>query len=377
MIPILLEEKIREGERLELEEGVELFERGTLDELEELSNLRREEQCGANVYFNRNFHLEPTNRCIYDCKFCAYSRGLKDREESWELSEDEILERVKAFDGKPVTEVHIVGGVHPKLDLEFFGRVLSRIKAHRPGLHIKAFTAVELHYMCKLSKKSYQEGLRYLKDCGLESLPGGGAEIFAEKVRKEICGDKCSADEWLEIHRTAHKLGLRSNATMLYGHIESYEDRIQHMELLRNLQDETKGFQAFIPLKYRNGNNQLSHLSEVSEEEDLKVYAVSRLYLDNFPHIKAYWPMLGRTLAQKTLKFGVDDLDGTIDDTTKIYSMAGAEEQSPAITTETLVSLIHRAGRDAVERDTLYNIIESYPLKSGVRKGRENVSLAR
>jgi aminodeoxyfutalosine synthase len=377
LIPILLEEKIREAERLEPEEGLELFERATLDELEELANIRREELNGDVVYFNHNFHLEPTNRCVYDCLFCSYSRALKDKNESWELSEDEILSKVKLFDNKPVTEIHIVGGVHPSLDLKFFGRVLTQIKQHRPELHIKAFTAVELHYMCKLAKVSYEQGLRYLIECGLQSIPGGGAEIFSAEIREQICGDKCTADQWLEIHRIAHNLGLKSNATMLYGHLESYEHRVDHMERLRQLQDTTGGFQAFIPLKFRNKNNQLSHLNELPEEEDLKVYAVARLYLDNIKHLKAYWPMLGRQVAQHSLKFGVDDLDGTIDDTTRIYSMAGSEEQSPSLTTEELVALIHSAGRDAVERDTLYNVITRHPLRSAQREDKGGDLLAR
>lgn len=377
MVPILLEEKIREGESLSVEEGIGLYEEAALEELSELANLVRERLHGDRTYFNRNFHLEPTNRCIYDCKFCSYSRELKDRQESWELTADQILDIVGSYDNKAVTEIHIVGGVHPNLDLEFFGEVLSRIRKLRPKLHVKAFTAVELHYMCKKAKKSYQEGLEYLIKCGLQSLPGGGAEIFASHVRKQICADKCTADQWLEIHRTAHELGLRSNATMLYGHIESYEDRIDHMLRLRELQEETKGFQCFIPLKFRNKNNQLSHLSEASQEEDLRNYAVARLFLDNFPHIKAYWPMIGRATAVKALDFGVDDLDGTIDDSTKIYSMAGAEEQNPSMTTDQLVELIRGGGRTAIERDTLYNVVTEFSDIRGINRygdSRENVA---
>jgi aminodeoxyfutalosine synthase len=267
---------------------------------------------------------------------------------------------VKAYDGKPITEVHIVGGVHPKMDLYFFGELLQKIKNHRPDLHIKAFTAVELYYMFKKAKMSVHEGLSYLKEKGLDSLPGGGAEIFDEKTRIEIAGDKCSSDEWLFIHQTAHQLGIPSNCTMLYGHIETYEHRIDHMRRLRNLQDQTKGFNTFIPLKFRNKENQMALVQEVSSIEDLKNYAVSRIYLDNFRHVKAYWPMIGRDLATLSLSFGVDDIDGTIDDSTKIYSMAGAEEQNPALTTEQLVSLIKSAKRIPIERDTLYNIVKDY-----------------
>jgi aminodeoxyfutalosine synthase len=271
-----------------------------------------------------------------------------------------MMDMVKAYDGKPITEVHIVGGVHPKMDLYFFGDLLQKIKNHRPDLHIKAFTAVELYYMFKKAKMSVAEGLSFLKEKGLDSLPGGGAEIFDEKTRIEIAGDKCSSDEWLLIHQTAHQLGIPSNCTMLYGHVETYEHRVDHMRRLRELQDQTKGFNTFIPLKFRNKENQMDHVPEVSAIEDLKNYAVSRIYLDNFPHVKAYWPMIGRDLATLSLSFGVDDIDGTIDDSTKIYSMAGAEEQSPALATEQLVYLIKSAKRIPIERDTLYNVVKDY-----------------
>jgi aminodeoxyfutalosine synthase len=279
----------------------------------------------------------------------------KNREDGWELTQDEMLDRVKAYDGKEVTEVHIVGGVHPKLDIHFFAGLLTSIKAHRPGLHIKGFTAVELDYMIRKAGMSIQEGLSYLHASGLDSLPGGGAEIFDETIRGEICGDKCSSSVWLEIHETAHKTGMASNATMLYGHIEKYQHRADHMNRLRELQDRTHGFNTFIPLKFRNKDNDMSYIPEVNMSEDLRNYAVSRIFLDNFNHVKAYWPMIGRDTAQASLAFGVDDLDGTIDDSTKIYSMAGAEEQSPALSSAELVSMITQAGRQAVERDTLYN----------------------
>ncbi|MFB1021839.1 MAG: hypothetical protein QMC40_03665, partial [Vicingaceae bacterium] len=228
------------------------------------------------------------------------------------------------------------------------------------NLHVKAFTAVELEYMCRKAKVSYQDGLQLLKDHGQDSLPGGGAEIFAEAIRDEICKDKCSSTQWLEIHEAAHNVGMPSNATMLYGHIESYADRVDHMNRLRTLQDKTAGFNTFIPLKYRSGNNQMSHIGEVSVLEDLKTYAIGRIFMDNFPHLKAYWPMIGRETAQLTLNYGVNDIDGTIDDTTKIYSMAGAEEQSPNMTTEELVNLIKQVNRSPVERDSVYNIVKDY-----------------
>lgn len=353
--------KVDHGQRLTPEEGCWLYEECGLDDLRRLANGVRERRHGDKTYFNRNFHLEPTNLCLYDCKFCSYSRELKDRSEaSWYLTEEEILERVRKYDGQPVTEIHIVGGVHPKMNIEFFGEVIRKIKAHRPELHVKAFTAVELFYMFKVAKLSYQEGLRYLQQCGLDSLPGGGAEIFASEIRRQICDDKCTAEQWLEIHETAHLLGMRSNCTMLYGHIESYHHRIDHMSRLRELQDRTGGFQTFIPLKFRNGNNQMSAVAEVSREEDLRNYSVARLFLDNFDHLKAYWPMIGRQTAAELLGYGVDDLDGTIDDSTKIYVMAGAEEKRPAVSTEELVALIRSQGRQPVERDTLYNVIKSY-----------------
>jgi aminodeoxyfutalosine synthase len=271
-----------------------------------------------------------------------------------------MLDIVKKYDGQPVTEVHIVGGVHPKMDMYFFIELIRQIKAHRPDLHIKGFTAVELDYMFRKAKVSVEEGLRLLREAGLQSLPGGGAEIFAPAVRRQICADKVDADGWLHIHKTAHLLGMHSNATMLYGHIESFADRIDHMERLRQLQDETGGFHTFIPLKFRNHDNEMSNVPESILIDDMRMYAVARLYMDNFPHLKAYWPMLGRHNAQLALSFGVDDIDGTIDDSTKIYSMAGSEEQSPSMTTEELVALIHQAGRVAVERDTLYNEIKVF-----------------
>ncbi len=353
-------EKVMANERITFDEGVLLYEKGELGFLGTLANYIRERKNGNNVYFNRNFHIEPTNICVFDCKFCSYSRLLKNKEEGWELTEEQILDKVRSYDGKPVTEVHIVGGVHPKMGLMYFAGLIKKIKTIRPDIHVKAFTAVELEYMCRKAKVSYEEGLQILKDHGQNSLPGGGAEIFDETIRKEICEDKCTSVQWLEIHETAHKLGMPSNATMLYGHVEKFEHRIDHMNRLRDLQDKTKGFNTFIPLKFRNGNNQMSHITESTVIEDLRNYAVSRIYMDNFGHLKAYWPMIGRTTAQLSLAFGVDDIDGTIDDSTKIYTMAGSEEQSPALTTQQLVELIKHVGRNPIERDTLYNVITDY-----------------
>ncbi len=353
-------EKVINKERLNQEDGLLLFERSSLSYSGALANYVRESLHGNKTYFNRNFHIEPTNVCVFACKFCSYSRLYAHREEGWELNADQMLDIVKSYDGKPITEVHIVGGVHPKMNLHFFADLMRRIKAHRPDLHIKGFTAVELDYMFRKAKLSAEDGMKLLHEAGLDSLPGGGAEIFDEGIRQIICHDKVDAAGWLYIHETAHRLGMHTNATMLYGHIEKYEHRIDHMERLRSLQDKTKGFNTFIPLKFRNKDNEMSDVKETSVVEDLKVYAVARLYMDNFPHLKAYWPMLGRQKAQLTLSFGVNDLDGTIDDTTKIYSMAGSEEQSPALSTTQLVSLIKQVNREPVERDTLYHEIRNY-----------------
>ena len=267
---------------------------------------------------------------------------------------------VKSYDGKAVTEVHIVGGVHPKMTLAFFIELLKTNNAHRPELHIKAFTPVELDYMFRKANVTVEEGMKLAHEAGLDSLPGGGAEIFHPDIRKKICDDKVDAEGWLKIHETAHHLGMHSNATLLYGHIESYAHRIDHMERLRSLQDQTGGFNTFIPLKFRNMDNDMSHIAESTIVEDMKMYAVSRIYMDNFPHIKAYWPMLGRQNAQLTLAFGVNDIDGTIDDSTKIYAMAGSEEQTPSMTTADLVRLIKQVKRQPVERGTLYNEIRDY-----------------
>ncbi len=356
----LVADKIRAGQRIGPEEGLLLFEKGELPFLGALANAVREGRHGDKTYFNRNFHIEPTNVCVFSCAFCSYSRVYKHREEGWELSLDQMMDMVRRYDDQPITEVHIVGGVHPKLNLNFFCELLQRIRAHRPGLHIKGFTAVELDYMFRKAGLSVKEGLEKLKAAGLQSMPGGGAEIFHPDVRRKICADKVDAEGWLHIHETAHRLGMPTNATMLYGHIEDYGHRIDHMERLRQLQDRTGGFNAFIPLKFRNQHNDMSGVPESTIVEDLKMYAVARLYLDNFAHIKAYWAMLGRRTTQLTLSYGVDDVDGTIDDTTKIYSMAGAEEQHPGMSTEELVWLIRRAGRKPVERDTVYNEIRDY-----------------
>lgn len=355
----LIADKISGNIRITPEEGLLLYNKAELPLLGLLSGIVRRKINGNIAYFNRNFHIEPTNKCIYNCRFCSYHKPESDPE-SWEYSHEEMLEIVKRFDNKDVTEVHIVGGVHPSYDLHYWGTLIKKIKEHRSALHIKAFSAVELDYMITRSGCTIGEGLKLLKGYGLDSIPGGGAEIFDEDLRKLICDEKSSSERWLTIHETAHGLGIPSNATMLYGHIETYVHRIDHLERLRTLQDKTGGFNAFIPLKYKKSNNSMSYLGEVSITEDLRNYAVSRIYLDNFPHIKAYWPMTGKESAQLSLSFGTDDLDGTIDDTTKIYSMAGSKEENPAMTSEEICQLIQEAGFTPVERDSLYNPIKEW-----------------
>lgn len=353
-------QKVKDGVRITEQECELLFEKGSLPFVGTLANFIREKLHGDKTYFNRNFHIEPTNVCVFSCKFCSYSRLYANKEEGWELSIDQMLDIVKGYDGKPITEVHIVGGVHPKMNMAYFIELIQKIHAHRPGLHIKGFTAVELDYMFRKAKLTTEQGMQQLKDAGLQSLPGGGAEIFHPDIRNVIAADKVSGEGWLSIHEAAHNLGMYSNATMLYGHIEKPEHLVDHMNKLRTLQDKTRGFNTFIPLKFRNSNNDMSHVPESTITEDMRLYAIARIYLDNFPHLKAYWPMLGRQNAQLSLAFGVNDIDGTIDDSTKIYSMAGSEEQTPTMSTEELVTLIKQVKRNPIERDTLYNVVKDY-----------------
>lgn len=355
--------KILNNIRLSEEEGLQLYQMHDISYLGLLADYVNIKKNNQIVYYNRNIHIEPTNLCVYSCAFCSYSRLIKQKDEGWQYSIEDILNILRKYDSIPITEVHITGGVIPQQDLNFYTQLFKAIKQHR-NIHIKALTPVEIHYISKKAKKTYAETLQILSDAGLDSMPGGGAEIFNQDIRNKIAGDKCTTEQWLEIHQLWHQMGKKSNATMLYGHIETYEHRIEHMSLLRQLQDKTSGFQAFIPLKFRNKNNQMSHIPEVSIIEDMKNYAVARLFLDNFQHIKAYWAMLGRHNAQLALHFGANDLDGTIDDTTKIYSMAGSEEQHPSMTTEELQNLIRQAKKIPVERDTLYHPIQAELLPS-------------
>lgn len=351
--------KVFRGERITLEEGILLYEKAEIGYLGSLANYIREKRHGDKTYFNRNFHIEPTNICIYSCTFCSYARKIGE-EGTWEYTLDEIKKISEEQKDKRPTEVHIVGGVHPHRDLHYYGKMIQDVKATLPGIHVKGFTAVELEFMIKKAKVSLEEGMKMLKEYGLDSLPGGGAEIFHADVREQVCDAKASSDMWLKIHEVAHNTGLPSNATMLYGHIEDYKHRVDHLDKLRALQDKTEGFNTFIPLKFRSENNNLAHLGEVSTMEDLRNYAVARIYLDNFPHIKAYWPMIGKETTQLSLSFGVNDIDGTIDDSTRIYSMAGVEDQNPALSTEQLVKMVKDVKRTPVERDTVYNELASW-----------------
>lgn len=349
-----ISDKVFSGISLSPSEGLRLFEKAELGFLGMLADVVRKRFNGDTAWFIRNFHIEPTNICVNRCSFCSFSHHFSHTK--WELSVDEILAKVEKQD-ETVRELHITGAVHPNRDIVYYGELLKKIKSIRPALHLKAYSAVELDYMISKAGMDFVTGLKYLKDCGLDSVPGGGAEIFDEKLRQEICGMKSSSKNWLEIHRTAHTLGLPSNATMLYGHLETYAHRIDHLERLRQLQSETRGFNAFIPLKFHRMNNEMKKIPEVAVTEDMRMYAVSRVYLDNFPHIKAYWPALGRKMAQVSLSFGVDDMDGTINDSTRIYSLAGAEEQSPVMTVSSMIELIKEAGRIPAERDSLYRAL--------------------
>ncbi|WP_300283810.1 CofH family radical SAM protein [uncultured Alistipes sp.] len=348
--------KIEAGERISDAEALALVD-APLSLLGLLATRAKERKSGRYVYYNRNFHIEPTNVCVFNCRFCSYRRPA-DSPEAWDYGEEEILAQVEAHRHSGATEIHIVGGVHPRNDLHYYVGLIRKIKAIMPEASVKAFTAIELAYMIRKAGLAPAEGLCLLRDAGMEAIPGGGAEIFAESVRQRICPEKGTAEEWLAMHREAHRAGIPTNATILYGHIESWEDRIDHLSRLRSLQDETGGFNAFIPLKYRSRNNAMSEAGEVSVVEDMRMTALSRLYLDNVPHIKAYWPMFGKTTAQMALAFGADDMDGTIDDSTKIYSMAGAEDRSPSMTTEEMERTIRSAGYLPVERDTFYNPVK-------------------
>ena len=348
--------RVSAGERLTAEDALILWQDAPLWRLGELAVAKKREVSGDKVFYNRNFHLEPTNVCLFNCKFCSFRRP-RGSEGAWEWTMEQMEEQVRRYEGTGVTEVHFVGGVHPDHNLDYYCELIRRVKTILPDVAVKAYTAIELSYMIRKAGLSTREGLQRLIDAGMDAIPGGGAEIFDEEVRSKICPDKGSTAEWFDVHRTAHQLGIKTNATMLYGHIESVEHRIDHLMRLRELQDATGGINAFIPLKYRNLNNSMSEIGEVPITDDLRTLAMSRLILDNVPHIKAYWVMYGKQTTEMALAFGADDVDGTIDDSTKIYSMAGAEDQRPKMSVEDMHRMVTRAGFRAVERDTHYNEI--------------------
>lgn len=342
--------------RIGFDEALELYESKDLNYLSKLATDIREAKNGNKVFYNRNFHIEPSNICLHRCKFCSYRRNDANQPGAWSMEIDEVKDYCRDKFKNGETEVHIVGSVHPGRDFNYYLALIQAVREELPkSVSIKAFTAVEIDDMTKSSGLSPIEVLKALKDKGVELLPGGGAEIFNPEIRKIICPDKTDAKRWLEIHKAAHQLGMRTNATMLFGHIESRKDRIEHLMALRDLQDETNGFDAFIPLLFKKANNPMGHLGEVSIIETLKTFAICRIVLDNIPHIKSYWPMLGKDICQLSLLYGADDIDGTINDSTRIYSMAGAKDENPVMTAGDLQKLAKEAGYVAVERDSFYN----------------------
>src|SRR5687767_14452692 len=350
-----LTEKLDTGTRLSFEDGVRLFNCPDTLALGWLANREREKRHGARTYYNFNIRLEATNVCVASCLFCSFARLRPGDPGSYTMSLEQLWDKLRARSHQPLTEVHVVNGLHPDLPFDYYLDMLRGFKRIRPEIHLKCFTAVEIAFFADLYRRTDEQVLRELMDAGLDSLPGGGAEIFAERVRRKICHDKCGADRYLEIHRTAHRMGMRSNVTMLYGHIETAAERVDHMLRARDLQDETGGFQAFIPLAFHPDNNQMRKLPAPTAADTLRVHAVARLMLDNIPHVKGFWIATGVEIAQLLLWYGVDDLDGTVQEE-KIYHMAGARTPE-AMTTSAIRRLIRAAGREPVERDTLYNVI--------------------
>jgi aminodeoxyfutalosine synthase len=347
--------KLDAGERLSFDDGVRLFECSDLLALGWLANREREKRHAGRTYYNFNIRLEATNVCVASCLFCSFARLRPGDAGSYTMSLEQAWDKLRERAHQPLTEIHVVNGLHPDLPFDYYLEMLRGFKRIRPGIHLKCVTAVEIAFFADLYKMSDEEVLRQLQAAGLDSLPGGGAEIFAERVRRKICHDKCGADRYLAIHKLAHGLGMRTNVTMLYGHIETKEERVDHMMRARDLQDESGGLQAFIPLAFHPDNNQMRKLPAPSATDTLRVHAVSRLMLDNIPHVKAFWIATGVEVAQVSLWFGVDDLDGTVQEE-KIYHMAGARTPE-AMTTSAIRRLIRAAGRDPVERDTLYNVV--------------------
>jgi aminodeoxyfutalosine synthase len=353
-----IEAKVMAGERLSFEDGVRLFKTRDLFTLGRLANLVRERKNGNVAYYVRNMHLNYSNVCVFDCSFCSFYRR-EGAEGAWEMDLDAAFAYAAKSRFERLNEIHIVGGVHPKLPWQYYIELVRGLRERYPELHIKAFTATEIDHFTKIARKSVEQVLAELREAGLDSLPGGGAEIFAKRVWDRICSGKARPERWLEVHRTWHRMGGRSTSTMLYGHIETDEERVDHILRLRELQDETGGFTAFIPLAYHVEHNALKGIAKPTAQTDLKVHAVARLLLDNVDHLKAYWIMTGLKMAQILLAYGADDIDGTILEE-RIVHMAGAE--SPlGVGEEDLRSLIREAGRDPVRRDTLYRPLESVP----------------
>jgi aminodeoxyfutalosine synthase len=352
-----IDDKLEAGMRLDLEDGIRLFDAPDLLAVGWLANRERERQHGAKTYYNYNVRLEATNVCVASCLFCSFARLKPGDEGAYTMTLEQAWDKLRQRAHQPLTEVHVVNGLHPDLPFEYYTELLRGFKRIRPGIHLKCFTAVEIAFFADLYGKTDEQVLVELREAGLDSLPGGGAEIFAPRVRRKLAADKCDGDRYLSIHHTAHRLGMRTNVTMLYGHIETSEERVDHMLRARALQDETGGFQAFIPLAFHPDNNQMRKLPAPTASDSLRVHAVGRLVLDNIPHIKAYWIATGVEVAQTALWFGVDDLDGTVQEET-IYHMAGSKTPS-TMTPRQLERLIIAAGREPLERDTLYNVIRS------------------
>lgn len=349
--------KIKAGERLTLEDGAKLYRSTDILALGYLANLVREKKNGNNAYFIYNQHINYSNICTNLCKFCAFGKDATSPL-AYEMTIDDIKNKVRERLDEPITEIHMVGGIHPDLPFSYYLTALSAIKEVRPEVHIQAFTCVEIAHLAEIAKLSVADALKELMAAGLGSIPGGGAEVFSPRIRAKTCEKKLSGEGWIEVAKTAHRLGLQSNATMLYGHIETIEERLEHLDMLRKAQDETGGFMTFIPLAFHPKNTEMADLTKSSGIEDLKNIAVARIFLDNFPHIKAYWVMIGIKLAQVALSFGADDIDGTVKEEI-ITRMAGGEsEQSQA--RQQLVRIIRDAGRVPIERDTLFNVIKTY-----------------
>ncbi|HET7618831.1 MAG TPA: aminofutalosine synthase MqnE [Vicinamibacterales bacterium] len=350
-------DKLDHGERLSFEDGERLFACGDIHALGWLANREREKRHAGRTYFNCNIRLEATNVCVASCLFCSFARLRPGDPGSYTMSLEEAWDKLRVRADQPLTEIHVVNGLHPDLPFDYYTELLRGFKRIRPEIHLKCFTAVEIAFFADLYGMTDEQVLRELQAAGLDSLPGGGAEIFAPRVRRKIAHDKCDADRYLAIHRLAHGLGLRTNVTMLYGHIETAAERVDHMLRARALQDETGGFQAFIPLAFHPDNNQMRKLPAPTAIDTLRVHAVSRLMLDNIPHVKAFWIATGVEVAQLSLWYGVDDLDGTVQEE-RIYHMAGARTPE-AMTTRAIRRLIRAAGREPVERDTLYNVVHA------------------